>query len=184
MFTFKVDNEIELQLFQIHHSTEIYDLVHSNREHLRKWLPWVDGITSPHQYHSIIPMWLKQFADNISINTGIRFRGQLVGTISFNHIDWANSQTSIGYMLSKSAQGHGIMTRSVNAMLNYAFFELGLHRVEIRCAENNFKSRAIPERLGFTKEGVARDGERIHHSYHNLIVYSMLAIEWKRRSTW
>lgn len=181
MFTLKVDNEIELQLFQIHHAEELFHLVDSNREHLSRWLPWVDGITSPLQYHSIIPMWLKQFTDNIGFNAGIRFRGQLVGSIGFHQMDWNNSHTSIGYMLSKNAQGYGIISRSVKAMLNYAFFQLGLHRVEIRCGEYNYKSRAVPERLCFTKEGLIRDGERINHSYHNLIVYSMLAPEWQKK---
>ncbi|WP_334300596.1 GNAT family N-acetyltransferase [Alkaliphilus flagellatus] len=63
--------------------------------------------------------------------------------------------------------------------MNYAFNNFKLHRVEIRCAENNYKSRAIPERLGFTKEGLIRGSEWIYDHYVSHIVYSMLAIEWK-----
>ncbi|AGK52523.1 GNAT family N-acetyltransferase [Bacillus sp. 1NLA3E] len=181
MFSLKVDQEIELQLFQLHHSDELFQVVDLNRDHLRRWLPWVDSMTSPIQYHSIIPMWLKQFAENTGVHTGIRFRGQLVGTIGFHHMDWTNSQTSMGYFLSKNAQGYGIMTKSVIALINYAFFELGLNRIEIRCGEHNLKSRAIPERLGFTMEGMIRDGEKIHRTFHNLMVYSMLANEWTKR---
>lgn len=181
MFTFKVDHEIELQLFQIHHSEELYHLVDSNRRHLREWLPWVDTMTSSYQYHTIIPMWLKQFTDNMGFNAGIRFRGRLVGGIGFHHIDWNNSQTSIGYYLSEEAQGFGIMTRAVQALINYAFFELGLNRIEIRCGEKNQKSRAIPERLGFIKEGILRDGEKLNGHFHNLVVYSMLSKQWSKR---
>ncbi len=181
MFSLKVDQEIELQLFQLQHAQELFEVVDLNRDHLRRWLPWVDGMTSPLQYHSIIPMWLKQFADNNGVHTGIRFRGQLVGTIGFHHMDWTNSQTSMGYFLSKNAQGYGIMTKSAVALINYAFYELGLNRIEIRCGEHNLKSRAIPERLGFTMEGMIRDGERIHRTFHNLIVYSMLSHEWSKR---
>lgn len=179
MFTLKIDQDIELQLFQLHHSDELYRLVNTNRDHLRVWLPWVDSMTSSFQYHSIIPTWLKQFADNLGFNTGIRYRGKLVGAIGFHHIDWHNSQTSMGYYLSEEAQGHGIMTRAVQALMNYAFFELGLHRIEVRCGEQNVKSRAIPERLGFVQEGVIRDGERLNGKFHNLVVYSMLSSEWK-----
>lgn len=181
MFTLKVDHEIELQLFQLHHSEELFHLVDMNRDHLRKWLPWVDSMTSPLQYHSIIPMWLKQFADNTGVHTGIRYRGQLVGTIGFHQMDWNNSQTSMGYFLSKHAQGYGIITKSVTALINYALFELGLNRIEIRCGEHNLKSRAVPERLGFTKEGIVRDGERLQQIFHNLIVYSMLSSDWAKQ---
>jgi ribosomal-protein-serine acetyltransferase len=180
MFTLKVDHEIELQLFQLHHAEELYLLVDRNREHLRRWLPWVDNMTSPIQYHSIIPMWLKQFADNNGLNAGIRYNGTLVGSIGFHQTDWHNSQTSMGYFLADNAQGHGIMTRSVQALMNHAFYDLGLNRIEIRCGQKNHRSRAIPERLGFTKEGVIRDGERLHYNFHNLIIYSMLNKDWTK----
>ncbi|MBM4764094.1 GNAT family protein [Bacillus sp. B15-48] len=181
MFSLKVDREIELQLFQLHHANELYWLVNTNRLYLREWLPWVDSITSPVAYHSIIPVWLQQFAENKGFNAGIRYNGQLVGTIGLNQIDWSNSQTNIGYFLAQGAQGNGIMTRAVSTVLNYVFFELGLNRVEIRCGIGNHRSRSIPERLGFTREGVIRQGENLYGKYHDLVIYSMLANEWRMK---
>ncbi|MBY0123117.1 GNAT family N-acetyltransferase [Bacillus sp. S/N-304-OC-R1] len=179
MFVLKVDQDIELQLFQLHHSEELYNLVDSNRHHLREWLPWVDNMTSPAQYHAIIPIWLRQFADNNGFNTGIRYKGQLVGSIGFHNIDWNNRQTSIGYYLGKGFEGKGIMTRTVQALVNYAFLDLNLNRIEIRCGVGNKKSRAIPERLGFVQEGIIRDVEFLYDHYHDLVVYGMLARDWK-----
>lgn len=181
MFTLKVDQEIEIQLIELHHAEELFRLVDSNRQHLRKWLPWVDNIFSPYQYHSIIPMWLQQFANNNGFNAGIRFNGTLVGGIGFHQMDWTNSQTSLGYYLSQNAQGYGIMTRAVTALVNYAFYQLKLNRIEIRCGERNLKSRAIPEKLGFIEEGLIREGEKLHSGFHNLIVYGMLSKEWIKR---
>ncbi|MBU8880058.1 GNAT family N-acetyltransferase [Bacillus sp. FJAT-29790] len=178
MFTLKVDQEIELQLFQLHHSEELFQLVDRNRYHLRRWLPWVDTMSSPVQYHSIIPMWLKQFADNNGFNTGIRYHGKLVGAAGFHQVDWNNKQTSMGYYLAAGYEGKGIMTRTVQALVNHAFLDLQLNRVEIRCGVRNMKSRAIPERLGFAQEGIIRDGEFLYDHYHDLAVYSMLAREW------
>jgi ribosomal-protein-serine acetyltransferase len=181
MFTLKVDHEIELQLFQIQHAEQLYQLFEKNRGHLRQWLPWVDSITSPYQLMSIIPVWLTQFSENTGCNLGILFRGELVGSIGLHQIDWYNKMASIGYYLAKKAEGHGIITRSVQALLRYAFFELGLNRIEIRCGINNHKSRAIPERLGFQKEGIIRDGELLNGYYHDILLYSMLAREWNNR---
>ncbi|MDF2039109.1 GNAT family N-acetyltransferase [Bacillus sp. CMF12] len=178
MFSLKADEDIELQLFQLHHSEELFNLVDRNRSHLREWLPWVDNMASPVQYHSIIPIWLKQFADNNGFNAGIRYQGKLAGSIGFHQIDWNNRQTSIGYYLAKDFEGSGIMTRSVQAMINHAFFDLKLNRIEIRCGIKNGKSRAIPERLGFRQEGIIRDGEYLYNRYHDLAVYGLLAREW------
>ncbi len=180
MFTLKVDQEIELQLFQLHDAEELYHLVDSNRTHLREWLPWVDNMTSPIEYHSIFQMWLKQFADNQGFNSGIRYNGVLAGTIGFHQIDWNHKQTSIGYFLGQGFEGKGIMTRSVQALVNYAFFELQLNRIEIRCGVDNQKSRAIPERLGFKQEGIIRDAEFLYDHFHDLALYGMLARDWSK----
>ena len=56
---------------------------------------------------------------------------------------------------------------------------MGLHRVEIRAAEDNLRSRAIPERLGFEQEGVLREAERVGERYHDLVVYGLMASEWQ-----
>ena len=45
----------------------------------------------------------------------------------------------------------------MTGLLAYAFDELGLNQVEIACAEANTRSCAIPERLGFTREGLRHD---------------------------
>lgn len=178
MFTLKVDQEIEIQLFQIQHADELYTLVDKNRVHLREWLPWVDNMGSASQYYPIITDWLKQFSENRGFNGGIRFNGKLAGAIGFHHIDWQNRSTSIGYYLAEGAEGNGIMTRSVQALINYAFCDLQLQRIEIRCGIKNLKSRAIPERLGFTQEGIVRKAEFLYDHYHDLAVYGLLQEEW------
>ncbi|PAE18323.1 RimJ/RimL family protein N-acetyltransferase [Bacillus sp. 7504-2] len=178
MFTMKIDSEIELQLLQSQHAEEFFHLINQNRTFLKKWLPWVNEILSPIQTQGLISFWLIQLSGHNGFSFGIRYKGRLVGNIGSQYIDWYNRQTSIGYFLAEDAVGKGIMTRSVQAVLNYIFFELRLNRIEIRCGEKNLKSRAIPERLGFTYEGFVRDGENLNGQFHHLLMYSMLAREW------
>lgn len=180
MFTLKVDQEIELWLFQPQDSVRLFQLIQENREHFCRWLPWMAQITSPYQLVTIIPVWLKQFAENNGLHAGIIYYGELVGGVGLHQIDWANRNTSIGYYLAKNAEGRGIMIRTVHALLNYIFFDLELNRVEIRCGEKNVKSRAIPEKLGFVMEGKIREGEKLLNGYHDLILYSMLARDWRK----
>lgn len=181
MFIFPVNEHTYIQLLQVHHAHELYQLVDSNRSHLRQWLPWVDHMHSPLDYETIIPMWLDQFAKNNGFNGGIRYNGQLVGMIGLHYIDWKNRKTSIGYYLAKSYEGKGIMTSCVRQTLHYIFQELGLNRVEIRCGVKNKKSRAIPERLGFQKEGIAREEEWLHDHFHDLIIYGMVKRDYLKQ---
>jgi ribosomal-protein-serine acetyltransferase len=72
------------------------------------------------------------------------------------------------------------MTDAVRALTTHAFDVWGLHRVEIRVAVANLRSRAIPHRLGFLEEGVLRQAERHGENFRDIVVYAMLAREWAR----
>ncbi|MGM0750633.1 MAG: GNAT family N-acetyltransferase [Bacillota bacterium] len=180
MFSFTVDQEISIELFQQHHKEELYELIDSNRDHLRQWLLWVDKRRSPQDLEHIIPLWIRNYADNNGFDAGIRYQGKLVGMIGLHYIDWKSKSTSIGYLLSEEAQGKGIITRAVTSLLNYLFIEMDLNRVEIQCAINNKKSIGIPERLGFTKEGISRDGQWLYDHYEDLVTYSLLRRDWAK----
>lgn len=181
MVTIYVDKNTKLRLLDIQDGNELFHLVDKNRQYLRQWLPWVDQITSPIQYQLLIPHWQTLFNERIEINTGIFFHGKIVGMITLQQIDWHNRRASIGYFLGEEAQGHGIMIRSVAAILHYAFSHLKLNRIEIQCGIQNRKSQAIPEKLAFRKEGIIRDGEFLYDHYHDLLSYSMLSREWNKK---
>ena len=70
------------------------------------------------------------------------------------------------------------MTKACRALIRYAFEQLQLNRVEIRVAVGNYKSRAIPERLGLVKEGMIREAEWLYDHFVDHIVYGVLAKEW------
>jgi ribosomal-protein-serine acetyltransferase len=80
----------------------------------------------------------------------------------------------IGYWLAASYQGKGIMTKSCQMLIDYAFETLKLHRVVITCATENQRSRAIPLRLGFTHEGVARGAELLYGRFLDYDTYALL----------
>ncbi|MFT4414619.1 GNAT family N-acetyltransferase [Fredinandcohnia humi] len=180
MFSYKVNDEISIELLQQHDKEELYQLIDSNREYLRKWLLWVDKRKSPDDFTSIIPIWLHNYAENNGFDVGVKYNGKLVGMIGLHYIDWKNRATSIGYFLSEDAQGKGIITKCIEALLPYLFIKLKLNRVEIQVAAGNEKSRAIPARLGFTNECVKRDGQWLYDHYEDLITYSLLASEWEK----
>ena len=76
MLNIKVDHEINLQLLQHQIVPNYFSLLNQTEHHLREWLPWVDSITSSHQYFPIINAWLKQYADHNGLYAGIRFKGK------------------------------------------------------------------------------------------------------------
>lgn len=178
MFKNIVDNNIELRLVDIHHAEEMFKSIDSNREHLGKYLPWVYSTKTVDDTISFIRDSKKRYAANNGFDASIWYKGKFAGVIGFHGINPSIKEISIGYWLDERYVGKGIMTRACIEFINYAFNIYNLNRVEIRCAEDNYKSRAIPERLGFTKEGIIRDGELLKAGYTNCVIYGLLRKEW------
>jgi ribosomal-protein-serine acetyltransferase len=162
MFAYRMDDRIELRLLQPEHADELFALVDQNRDYLRRWLPWLDNERSPEDVRAFIQSGLQQWANNNGFQAGIGYRleisqpARLVGCIGYHYWDWVTRRTEIGYWLDSAHQGKGIMTRACRALIEYAFRDLKLNPVEIRCAVNNTPSCAIPERRRFTREEVIR----------------------------
>jgi len=126
-------------------------------------------------------MWiqgaLKQFADNRELHAGIWFEDNLAGVIGCR-FSWQNHSAVIGYWLGSEYQGKGLMTSACKTFLSHCFSALNLNRIEIRCAVNNNRSRAIPLRLGFRQEGIIKEAEWLYDHYVDHVVYGLLAREW------
>ncbi len=181
MITLRIDEDLVLRQLSELDATPLFDVIDSNREYLRQWLPWLDTSRTPEDTLLFIRTAQEQFNNNDGFASGIWYRNSIVGTIGFHKVDWLNRSVEIGYWLSEQYQGKGIITRSCKAFIEHAFSEWHLHRVQIRCAVGNAKSCKIPERLGFIKEGMQRDAEFLYDHYVELVIYGMLEEEWKKK---
>src|SRR4029078_249775 len=139
---------------------------------LRPWIPWATERYSVEDAREFIRRQIRQYAEDQGFATLIFVGGRVAGNIGYNIIDWSNRKTDIGYWLGAEFLGRGIMTKSCHALIEHAFREVRLKRVEIYCAFENRRSRRIPERLGFTEEGLHRQAEWVHDHFKDLVSYS------------
>lgn len=177
-FELKIDEVLELSSLDESRAGELFELIDSNRQYLRKWLPWLDNNQYLQNTVDFIKLSRKQYSDNLSMNLAVCTEGAIAGIISLHRIDWLNRSTHIGYWLGETYQGSGLITRACRGLTDYAFNNMGFNRVEIRCAPVNSKSRAVPERLGFKEEGVLRQAEWLYDHFVDHVVYSMLRDDW------
>ena len=178
MFKIIVDEKIELRLLKANDAQELYTLIDLNRDFLRQWLPWLDSVTDKDDSVIFIEKSNEDYESKNGIQAGIWYEDKLVGVIGFHKFDWVNKATSIGYWMGSNYQKRGIMTKACKAMVNYAFKELELHRLEIRCAMGNDSSRDIPKRLGMVNVGTVRDAEWLYDKYVHNVIYEMLEDDW------
>jgi ribosomal-protein-serine acetyltransferase len=178
----RVDDTLVLHLLDYHHAETLNELVKTNRLHLREWLPWVDHMRSVEDFRKYINSSKQRYAAHTEIGYVIMANNIMVGRIGLYNIDVFNKCASIGYWLSKELEGKGIITRSCKVVIDEGFKRLKLNRIEIRAAVENYKSQAIPQRLGFKQEGIIRQAEFVNNQFVDLYVYSMLKEEWESKS--
>ena len=172
-----LSEDARLRLLEERDADELYRLIDANRGYLARWLPWA-ATESAEQVLAFIRSTRRQLADNNGIQTALIIDGRIAGVVGVLGISWTDRSTELGYWLAEEFQGRGAMTLAVRAYTSHAFRVWDLNRVELRAAVDNAKSCAIAERLGFTREGVLRQAERVADRVHDLAIYAVLASEW------
>jgi ribosomal-protein-serine acetyltransferase len=158
-------------------AAELTEVLAANREHLARWLPWAESYGFEDSVDFLARKRAQVEADD-GFEGAIVVDGRIVGGAGFHSVDWVNCSTSIGYWLAADAQGRGLMTGAVRALLEHAFGVWELHRVVIEVVVDNQRSQAIPERLGFRQEAVLREAKLIRGRYEDALLYAMVASDW------
>lgn len=174
LFPLEIAPGAELRRYTLDDVEELYALVDANRERLNPWMPW------PEFTHSVEDQrpFVQEHLDDVE-GLAIWVDGRLAGGVGLR-VGPFGIAGEIGYWIAGEHEGRGLVTAAVRALVDLGFRELGLHRIVIRAGVDNPRSRAIPERLGFTREGIHRgegkgsDG----HGFHDLVVYGLLEDEW------
>jgi len=174
----KASRDLELRPLNLRDAPALFALVEANRERLRRWLPWPDSNRSVLDSRAYILRVRAHQKAGLALPFGLWWKNRLVGIAGFVRIDPRNCSAAIGYWLTESAGGRGLMTSAVTALLRHGFETLKLNRIEIRAGVRNRRSRAIPERLGFRHEGTLHQAERLADRYVDHAVYALLAEAW------
>jgi ribosomal-protein-serine acetyltransferase len=179
MFHYEIDQDTKLKLLELRHADEIHAILTHNVSHLQVELPWLHDQLTLSDATEYIQAGLDRFAVNNGLRAGIWYADQLAGIVSLHSVVWPDRKASLGYWLGESFQGKGLVTKSCRALVNYALSELKLHRLEIQCATENWRSRKVADRLGFTQEGILRQSWWTRDHFMDMVVYGLLVPDWK-----
>jgi len=172
---------LKLRLLKEEDAEELSLRVDQNREHLRRWLPWLDGAKDTSDQLKFIQRCSEGSAAGTAFHYALISGGEIVGMVSFNSIEKLNRCATMGYWLGEPQTGRGLMTAAVKALIDEGFQQLKLNRIQARVATDNHRSQAVCDRVGLKKEGVLRQSEWFCDHFLDMTVNSILITEWKEK---
>lgn len=99
---------------------------------------------------------------------------EYMGTISLKNISKKDGNAEYAIVTRKNAQGTGIAFNATKEIIEYAFEELGLHRVYLNVLEINERANSFYKKCGFTFEGISKEHLFLNNQYHTLNWYGIV----------
>jgi ribosomal-protein-alanine N-acetyltransferase len=131
--------------------------------------------------------WYKRMMDLQATDTALQFvvvRKDLekaIGTcLVFRH-DEPSARAELGFVLGRAHWGAGYMTEALTALIDCAFENMGMRRLEAEVNPRNIASGQLLRRLGFVREGLLRQRWVSKGTAHDVETYGLLHDDWAAR---
>ncbi|WP_299092338.1 GNAT family N-acetyltransferase [uncultured Metabacillus sp.] len=138
---------------------EVYRAIQASINELKPWMPFAQYEQTEQDVELNVREahinFLKR--DDLRLHVFLKETGEFVASSGLHRINWSIPKFEIDYWIDTRYSGKGYMTEAVQGITDLAFHKLNARRLERRCDSNNVRSRAIPERLGFTLEGILKN---------------------------
>lgn len=137
----------------------VHEAIEVSRESLKKWLPFAVNKESIAEVEAGVRASYAAFInrEDFRLHVFLKENNVFIGSIGLHRIDWDIRKFEIGYWCDNRQSKNGYITEAVEALTSFCFESFAANRVEIRCDVKNTSSRRIPERLGYTLEGILRN---------------------------
>lgn len=143
--------------------------IRCSHQELKEWLPFAQNVPSLKETESNLKKAYDDFIERKSFRYLIFKKESLefVGVVTLMSINWEVPKCEVGYWIDTRSTGKGYMREAVKCLKELGTSHLKFNRMQIRCESTNYKSRSIPESLGFELEGILKnedlsaDGKRL-----------------------
>ena len=177
-----INDKLTLHLARPELAEPVFKIVDTQRQYLRQWLPWVDSTRKVEDTKIFIRESMQHNTNGTRLTTFILAGEEVAGALGVVHFIKDHKKCEIGYWLGQDFQGQGMMTKACATLIDHLFRTKDLNRIEIKAAVGNERSRAVPQRLGFTSEGIEREALYMYKTFHDLEGFSLLKRGWKQQN--
>ena len=151
----------------------------ASNEKVAKYVTWY-----PHENvgttKEIINSWIKQYESDDTYRWAIELKktNALIGIIDVVGMD-SRDTAQIGYCLSESYWGQGVMTEAFKRVIALLFNEVGFHKIEARHIKENIGSGEVMKKCGLKYECTLMHNEKVKGEWRDMCIYSLFKSEYK-----
>ena len=172
---FKVkDLHVQLVMPELKFASRLLQIINEDRAALERWLPWSKNMKETSDEREFVKGARQNIVDYEGLVLVILVDNQPAGTIDLHNINSADKYAEIGYWLGSKFQGQGIVTKSLQHLVDIAFKEFKLHKLMLFAEHTNYKSRAVAERAHFSHEALLKDQVKREDGFKDMDMYSMI----------
>ncbi len=106
-----------------------------------------------------------------------------IGIVQVRQVDANFELGEWGAALGSQFWGTGIFTAAADLLFDFLFEHVGLRRLEARAAVQNGRANGAARKMGSVPEGVARQALNCEGRYHDQLMWSLLAEDWRAART-
>ena len=165
--------DFNIKLLAPEHAQNLLDYYIRNKKHLEPFEPLRDNSFYTYEVQkNILSDSYRQFLNGTAEDLGIFKDDYLIGKLKLSNIVYGIFKSGIlGYSIDKDEQGKGYMKEAVNLVVNYAFEDLDLHRVEASALVDNEPSKHVLIGCGFKELGINKKYLYINGGWKDHITY-------------
>jgi RimJ/RimL family protein N-acetyltransferase len=107
---------------------------------------------------------------------------QAVGIIQVRQLNSSFESAEWGFALGSDFWGSGVFVEAARSVVTFTFERIGANRLEARAAVENGRGNGVLQKLGATREGILRKSFLREGRYHDQVLWSIVASDWRERS--
>jgi ribosomal-protein-alanine N-acetyltransferase len=173
--------EVSVRLVRPEDAEALSRLETENEQHLLTGAPLrSEEYRSVDGQRALIAAGLEAHAAGTSVPFVIEVDGDIVGKVTLSGIvRGALQSAAVGYWVDAGRVGRGIATEALALVVDHAFGELRLHRLQAETTLGNDASARVLVKVGFEQYGVARDYLRIGGRWQDHRMFQLLNDDWR-----
>lgn len=153
----------------------LFEAARESIETVAPWMPWLSDDYKLEHALAWTQRQVEMFAAGVEYDFMMLDGHQrFLGACGLNQIDIANPRANLGYWVRTSAQARGVATQATRLLVDWAFSNTPLVRLEVVVSVENAASLRVAEKAGAVREGVLRSRILLHGRMHDAVMFSFV----------